>query len=192
MKKGMIAIAMAVFTYAGVNAQETSNGYEKGDVFISGAVGYSSQETGANESKSFQIAPQVGYFVSENIAVGAHLGYQNATSELAGVDTKDLDTYSVGVFGRYYFLPTDKFSIFGQLGVDYLYQDNNKADSSLDGIGVALAPGISYFVSDHFALEATVGLLGYSSVSPDGGESTDALDFGVNTNDIKLGVVYKF
>lgn len=192
MKKGLLAIAMAVFTYVGVNAQETSNGYQKGDIFISGAVGYSAEEAGSAESNNFEIAPKVGYFVNENIAVGAHLGYQNATAELGGRDTKDLSTISVGVFGRYYFLPTNKFSIFGQLGVDYLTVDDNMTDTNADGFGFAVAPGISYFVSNHFALEATFGVLGYSSVSPDGGDSVDSFNFGVDTNNIKLGIVYKF
>lgn len=192
MKKVMLTAALAIFTFAGASAQESGNGYQKGDVFVSGAVGFSSQESGAVESSTFKIMPQVGFFVNENIALGAHLGYQNATAETAGVDTEDINTISVGVFGRYYFLPTHKFSIFGQLGVDYLSMENDLTNTNADGFGVALAPGISYFLSNHFALEATFGILEYQSVSPDGGESTDAFNFGVDSDNIKLGIVYKF
>lgn len=194
MKKGLFIAALAVLGLTNVNAQETPNeGFAKGDLFISGAVGFDSQKTGDAKTNGFEIAPKLGYFVSENIAVGVQLGYQSTKSEDAlGEETGDFSTLALGAFGRYYFMPASKFSLFGQLGVDYLSTKDNLNDAKESGFGVAVAPGISYFVSNNFALEATFGILGYSTVEPDGGESTDSFNIGVDMSNINFGVVYKF
>lgn len=192
MRKVILVAALAVLGLS-ANAQEADNngGFAKDDLFISGSVGYSSESTGDIKNNQFEITPRLGYFVSENIAVGLQLGYQSVKDETPTGDTES-STFNVGAFGRYYFMPASKFSLFGQLGVDYMSTDYDAYKES--GFGVALAPGISYFVSNNFALEATFGILGYQTVEPDvdGAEATNTFDFGVNMNDINFGIVYKF
>jgi len=63
-----------------------------------------------------------------------------------------------------------------------------------NGVGFEFAPGFKYFVSDHFAIETTFGVLGYNSVKPDysGAESTDTLNIGLDLANINFGLVYKF
>ena len=94
-------------------------------------------------------------------------------------------------FTRYYNKPANQFSLFGQLSVDYLSLNDKISDAKATGFGVTIAPGISYFVSDNFALEATVGLLSYNSVKPDGGESTNTFDTGLDFSNVSFGLVYK-
>ena len=79
MKK-IILTAVAVFGFAFANAQEEekgNGGFAKGDVFVSGAVTFGSSKTGDFKANAFEIAPKVGYFVTENIAVGASVGFQS-------------------------------------------------------------------------------------------------------------------
>ncbi|APY00097.1 outer membrane beta-barrel protein [Lacinutrix venerupis] len=196
MKKLFFTAAIAVLGFTSVNAQEdvTVKGFEKGDVFISGAVGFGTEKTGDLDSNVFNIAPKAGYFVSNNIAVGLQAGFTSLSSDDNGVDTVDSNEYSVGAFGRYYFTPATQFSLFTELGVDYTSGDNKLTDVGYDGFDIAFAPGISYFVSKNFAIEASVGVLGYSTSEADfdGAESTDNFDVGLNLNDINFGVVYKF
>lgn len=195
MKKGLLIAALAVFGLTGVNAQETTTngGYAEGDLFISGAVGFDSQSAADAETNSFEIAPRLGYFVSENIAIGIQLGYQKTKSEDAfGTDTEDVSTFTAGAFGRYYFMPTNKFSLFGELGVAYLSTNYDLIDIKGNGFGAALSPGISYFVSNNFALEATFGVLSYASADIDGGVSANGFSIGLDMNDINFGIVYKF
>ncbi|MBW2961223.1 outer membrane beta-barrel protein [Mesonia sp. JHPTF-M18] len=99
------------------------------------------------------------------------------------------------VFGRYYFFNDNKFNLFGELGLGYGHtKDIN--DNKFNGINVGLAPGVNYFVSEHFALEATFGILGYTSAKPDiegvDNESTDSFQFSLNMSDINLGLIYRF
>lgn len=200
MKKIVLTVA-AVFAFGFANAQEeTSEGFKKGDAFISGAVGFGSTKTGDFKTSEFEIAPSAGYFVTENIAVGVSVGYLSSKIDAGTADVKN-STFSVGAFGRYYFTPASKFSIFGQLGVNYLSYDNEfdpetqtVGEFKGNGFGVKVAPGVSYFLAKNFAIEASFGVLGFETTKPDadGAEKTNSFDFGLDMRDIKLGLVYKF
>src|SRR5690606_17220279 len=157
MKKLLLSLA-AVFVFGLVNAQETeSNGFAKGDVFLSGSVGFSSESTGDVKTNGFNITPSAGYFVSENIAVGLSLGYTSTKDEAPNREDIKYSEFGIGAFGRYYFTPANKFSLFGQLGVGSQNgkYEQGSTEVKADGFNVAVAPGINYFVSEHFAREAT-------------------------------------
>lgn len=201
MKKVLLS-AIAVMAFGFANAQDVpTTGFSQGDVFITGSVGFGSEKTGDFKTNTFNISPKAGYFVTNNIALGVQLGYTTVkdTEDTPLGETEEKTTdLQIGAFGRYYFTPARNFSFFGQLSAGYL---SSKTETSpgggevkSDGVNVALAPGISYFVSDHIALEATFGILGYRTTKPDfdGAESTDNFDFGVNFSDINFGIVYKF
>lgn len=190
----------AVALFAAVNAQESTSteGFAQGNTFITGAVGYTSTTVDNEKVSGFTISPSVGYFVSPNIAVGAKVGYTNAKNENGSVEVTT-DVFTAGLFARHYWMPASKFSIFAELGADYrnITSDNNLPNSAKEkanGFGLQLAPGMNYFLNNNFALEAKVGVLGYSSDKPDyaGADATDNFNVGLNLNDITLGLVYKF
>ncbi|MBQ4819359.1 porin family protein [Aquimarina sp. MMG016] len=192
MKKLVLTVlALAAFTFA--NAQD--GGFAKGDIFISGAVGYSSETTGDIKDNTFVLSPRAAYFVTDNIAAGLRIGYESISEEFPGGEF-DETILTAGVFGRYYFTPGNKFSVFGELGLNYLSQkeDNGATDLDTTGFGLGVGPGVSYFISDSFALEAFWGAISYQTTEPDvdNSESTDEFNFGVNLEDITLGLVYKF
>ena len=98
-------------------------------------------------------------------------------------------------------MPASRFSIFAELGADYgtskVTEDNSPAADDVtkfNGFNIGFAPGISYFLSSNFALEATVGVVNYSTTKEDvsGAESTDNFNIGLNLNNVALGLVYKF
>ena len=136
--------------------------------------------------------------MSENIAVGARLGFSNLTED-DGEDKIKSNEFSAGLFGRYYWMPASKFSIFAELGVDYMNTSEDSGVSGAEkfktnGFGFAFAPGINYFLNNHFALEAKWGVLGFNSVKADveGAKATNNFNLGVNLSNINLGLVYKF
>lgn len=203
MKKIILsAVALVAFGFA-AQAQETTTsgegGFAQGDMFISGSVGFSNQKQGDDKTNTFEIAPRFAYFATSNIAVGAKVGYSTYKNEVAAGTTADRNAFTVGVFGRYYGTPASKFSLFGELGVDYSTV-NNKAiapateDVKTNGFGVGFRPGISYFVSSNFAIEATFGALSYNStkVDVDGAEAENTFNLNLNLTNIGFGLVYKF
>ena len=194
----MLVGALALFAAVNAQVSTSTEGFAQGSTFITGAVGFASESVAEEKTSGFTIAPSVGYFVTPNIAIGAKLGYTSLKNE-EGSYEETTDLLTAGVFGRYYWMPASKFSIFAELGADYR---NSSFDSGVAGIskaksngfGVAVAPGINYFVSSNFALEAKVGVAGYNSDKPDfaGAESQDNFNIGLDLNDVTLGLVYKF
>jgi opacity protein-like surface antigen len=202
MKKTLLSLT-ALFAFGVASAQEepATAGFQNGDVFISGTLAFSSEKTGDFKSNQFTVSPKVGFFVSNNIAVGVSLAYLSANQDISdSFDVYEQKTtgFEVGAFGRYYFTPASKFSIFAQLGAGYgsaKYEvEAIGSESKADGFNIELAPGFNYFVSNNLALEATFGILGYNTVKPDydGAESTDSFNIGIDLANINFGLVYKF
>ena len=193
----MLVGALALFAAVNAQVSTSTEGFAQGSTFITGAVGFASESIADDKTSGFTIAPSVGYFVTPNIAIGAKLGYTSLKNE-EGSYEETTDLLTAGVFGRYYWMPASKFSIFAELGADYrsLTEDDNTISNEYksNGFAIQLAPGMNYFLNNNFALEAKVGVLGYSSDKPDytGAEATDNFNIGLNLNDITLGLVYKF
>ncbi|CAC9974125.1 outer membrane beta-barrel protein [Flavobacterium panici] len=186
MKK-VILTAIAVLGFVFANAQTT--GFSKGDVFVSGAFNVGSQKTGDFKSSDFTLVPSAGYFVTENIAIGAKLGF--STSKEGDDKTNN---FTVGAFGRYYFTPASQFSVYGQAGFDYMNSKEKPSDFKSNTIGGNIGLGMSYFLSNHFAIEATWIGLGYyvDNNGGHGAEKTNTFGFGTDLRDVSFGVVYKF
>jgi len=199
MKK-IILSAIAVCAFGFANAQDTTTesaggkGFANGDIFVTGAVSIGSEKEGDIKTTSFEINPRVGFFVSDNIAIGGQIGYSSDKTDDDGTTTDEASTLSIGAFGRYYFTPASDFSLFGQLGLNYNTTDHGDADYKTNGFDAGLGLGLSYFVSDNFAIEATFGALGFTSEKDDtdGAENQTSFDLGLDMRSIGLGLTYKF
>jgi outer membrane protein len=193
MKKAIFTISFILLTTIIVNAQKSSEGFLKGSTFTSGQFAFNSETTGDKKTTSIDFSPTVGYFVSNNVAIGVQLGVTNNVSKFDGTKTSEKNGYSAGVLARYYMNPTNKFSVFGSAALNFgALNTKNSADTSNFSLG--FAPGISYFLSKHFAIETTIGRLGFSSIKPDvdGADATNSINFGLNLNAATFSLVYKF
>ena len=204
MKKVLLsAVALLAFGFANAQEEEKGNGgFAKGDVFVSGAVTFGSSKTGDFKVNAFEIAPKVGYFVTENIAVGASVGLQSLKFDDGSADATN-SGLGLGAFGRYYFTPASKFSLFAELGIDYTsFDEEFDAESGTvyassfesKELGFGLGAGMNYFVSSNFSIEAGVAVLGYSSNDNggDGADKTNTFSFGGDWRAVTFGVNYKF
>ncbi len=210
MKKIILSVA-AVLAFGFANAQDkkenSGEGFSKGDVFVSGTVNFGSSKnmpasatsgTILAEQSTFTIAPAVGYFVTDNIALGIGLGYTSGTSKATSVSNDDKSTtVMAGLMGRYYFTPSSKFS--GFLGAEFDYMSSSYTsvgfpDLKVNGFGFGIAPGFNYFISKNFALEASYGALNYSSAKADvtGAEASTEFKLNLDLTRINLGLNYKF
>ncbi|MEL1248528.1 outer membrane beta-barrel protein [Flavobacterium helocola] len=201
MKKVLLsAVALLAFGFANAQEEKSANGgFAKGDVFVSGSFGIASDKAydadlDFVESTGFSFMPKVGFFVTENIAVGGKLGFASMKAEVEGVDVEETSELSLGAFGRYYMTPASQFSVFAELGLDYNSTDYKLADLQKNGFGANLGLGLSYFVSSNFALEAGVAVLGFNSekFDVDGAETESSFGLGADLTNVSLGVVYKF
>lgn len=208
MKKVLLT-AIAVFAFGFANAQEstgsTSEGFSKSDIFITGSVGYGSSKQANLKETRFNFSPKAGYFVTDKIAVGLALNVGSYKDDNGFDEMTKYNYVSAGAFGRYYFTPASKFSIFGQLEFDYtstktsyvrtnIFDETFRGESKTNGFNVALAPGVNYALSNHFALEATWGILRYNTDKPDepGFPSRDTFEIGLDLSSLNFGLLYKF
>lgn len=195
MKKLLLMAAVAVFGFTNVNAQDenTTGGFAEGDVYVSGSVGFSTTKVADFKSNDFNFSPAVGYFISDNIALEANLLIGSGED----FDEDKTSTFGAGLGATYFFTPSSQFSFTVGAGVSYAstkFEPNGGEEAKVNAFGIAVAPGLNYFVSDCFALRASVGALSYTSAKPDaeGAESTNTFGLNLDLSDINFGVVYKF
>jgi Outer membrane protein beta-barrel domain len=176
------------YSYSG-----SSMGYKKGDIFASGQFGFSSKGQGDAKESTFGFVPSVGYFIGEKMAVGIAIGFKSSTSKPAQGDSTTNSAFLAGLFGRYYWTPKSQFSLFGQAGLEFASQSSGGNSGSVTTFGLGIKPGVSYFLSNHFNIDATFGQIGFSNTSGSGGGSSNTnFDFGFDLTQINFGLSYKF
>jgi outer membrane protein len=161
MKKILFAVCM-LFTMA-LSAQTM-----KGNWLVGGSGGFNSYKPdGASESgSSFHISPNLGYFVMDNLAVGASLGFESVKESYS--------SFGFGPFVRYYFANLgESAKLMGQVSytINSITPEGGKATS---GNTLGVAAGLAYFLNPHVALE---GIVGYRADSGDLGKGSG---FGIN------------
>ena len=179
MKK-IILTAAAVFAFSFANAQDAKSfGFAKGDIFGSATVSsVSSSVSGSDTATSF--APSVGYFVTDDIALSA--GFSTASA--GNVKSSDFQLGAAYVFNA-----KNQFSTNVSLGLAF---GSGTDGGDYKAMGLQLAYGVNYFVSNHFAVRADIAGLRYVSVTPDGGSAISTTTIGLDMSNLSLGLVYKF
>lgn len=161
MKKLFLSlIAMIAMTVA-VNAQ-----VEQGSFTVGGNVGFNTFSSDADNSddatSSFFIVPDVSYFVSDNIALGLGVGYENYSVKVDDDNKANAGIFRIEPYGRYYksFGGSDKFYFFGELRVNLGFGSSKVTalgtendGPSFTTIGAALSPNFAFFPSEKFAIE---------------------------------------
>lgn len=186
MKKVMFMAAFAVFGLSHVNAQEVepNYGFQESDILLEGSLGFNSTKDKNTDTKTngFSINPKIGYFITEDFAVGVEGAYGSATSEIAGLDVLDNKEFGAGVFARYYFLDLGKrFKTYTELGVGYASIKDKINDTKADGFGAGLNLGINYFVTDKIAISfGLADIVSYTSAKADGGKAVSGFNADIN------------
>ncbi len=133
-----------------------------------------------NTAFSLSLNPKVGYFIEDNMALGAmvNLGINTSTGYTSV-------NYGIGIFGRYYIadqkaqvLKHSRFFLEGNVGINGL---NTKVTGqkavTTNGLGIGFGPGFAYFITPNVGLEA---LLKYNLTVGIGNSVTNnQLGFGI-------------
>ena len=185
MKKLLLSAAVAVLGFSEMNAQEAKTyGFSEGDLFLEGNVGFSSTNDKNTDEKTngFNISPSVGYFITEDIAIGGRISLESYKEEIAGVDTEDNFGFGVGAFGRYYFLDLgERFKTNAEFGLGYASLDNKIVDVKENTFGAGLGLGINYFVTEKIALSFGLkNVLSFSTskLDADGAKAVSGFNLG--------------
>src|SRR5690606_9273516 len=104
--------------------------------------------------------------------------------------------FGAGLGATYFFTPSSKFSFTVGAGVAYASskeEEEGSDDFKVNSFGIAVAPGVNYFISDNFALRASIGALSYTSSKADfdGAEAINTFGLNLDLSDINFGLTYK-
>ena len=198
MKQRLLILSFFLFAII----SSASAQIEKGNHYLGGSLSYSYDggpgtttlynfPTGytnytVNKVASLEIAPQFGYFLSKNWAIGIQPNYSRSsgtetnafTSTATGVDSyTTVNNYHIDVVGltitlRHYTMITDRLGIFPEFGISS--QNNVKAFS--DGeLTVLASPNIVFFATPRLGINMGFGNIKY------------ATDYHFNYNYFNLG-----
>lgn len=172
----------------------SSSQVEKGKLFAGGNFGYNlttddtKADTGSVRNSTVNnltILPSVGYFLSNRIALGIRTGINSRTEETpdAIMQKNVRSMFEISPFGRYYIwkygsgnglfsasgavgLFTD-VSFSARFGSEKHYIDDEILSQKISNLSCGISPGIFYYLTDKFSLEAKFGFFGYKSETLD-------------------------
>ncbi len=155
MKKisALFIAGMAIF-----GAHQASAQIQKGNLMVGASLAdMNIKLQKGNTDLSLTLNPKIGYFIQDNIAIGAEvkIGFAHNSASNA-------INYGIGAFGRYY-VSSKQFELlkharfFGEVNAG-LVGDNIKPKGmpsvSTNGLGIGFGPGVAYFITPNIGLEA--------------------------------------
>jgi hypothetical protein len=162
-----------------------AQGPAAGRLFVMGSVGYSSEKGAGADAKAtgtLTFAPGAGYFLNDNIALGAKLIFKSASNSGKSAGS----TFGLGAFGRYYITKDvlgAKGSFFADATLSYTSEKGGDADAkATNTIGLGVGPGFALFPTPKLGFEITLpNVLGFYSSSNDGKAAGSGFGIGAST-----------
>jgi len=223
MKKSLLLVAMLLSGSFAFAQLSKGNVLVTGAFSISGNANeqkINGTTTDGPTTTSFSFIPNVSYFITNNFSVGLELGLISNTNKEIDVNgnttvtNKDVTT-SVGIapFVRYYVPLGQNFYFYGQggFGINSGNTENTrtsvttvgnntitnevKSQSDVAAFNVRFRPGITYFLNNRFAIDASIGLLGLESSTTKIGDNEykqTQFDFNIIPNSLNFGLSYRF
>ena len=176
------------------------------------------------EGHTFSASPYFGYFLWNNICLGGRYNYHRDyfflgqfdlnLGEDFNISLEDLyyleHTHEVAAFGRLY-QPLDRkniFAFFSEVRAIYAYsvgKNTTGSGAEFDGsferahtLQLAFCPGMTAFVTDFMAAEASIGIMGlkyrwknqHTNRVENGSSHSGGMNFKFNLLSINLGVTF--
>jgi hypothetical protein len=194
MKKTALLFMFSLAFFCVFAQKSKTVGFATNDLIASGAIAFSVIDNAPSSTTDFKVAPSVAYFLTDNFALGFNLGYGSSRTKTSNVISDDNDLLEFGLHARYFFTPTNAFSLFSQTSFNYVSANDQLAKVKNNGFEFALAPGINYFLSENVALQATLGRIFYNTSKSDvqGAKSNNTFGLNLDLSSISFGLNYKF
>lgn len=172
-----------------LNAQISKGNWMVGSSFFYGNVNGGKSETSYSNtptvynsdsnSINFGIAPYMGYFIKDKLAVGGQIGASfyhskststNTSSTTTVESTYDSPSFFIGPFVRYYFIKDQKWTPYVHAEFNYGIQPTKSESVSSTGSSSTTKSnsssywdsgarfGMAYFLNSHVALQIYTGL----------------------------------
>lgn len=177
-----------------------------------------------SDGYTFKVTPVVSYFIRDNISIGGRFAVSRTVTKLDNInlslgddlsfeiqDYEDIsNTYSGAIFLRTYLNLGDskRFGLYNEARVMYGYsQSKSTTGKGLDltglhqlkhNLNIGIAPGLTCFINDFTAVEASVSVAGLNFNWYDqkedqvykGKRTSSSASFKINLLSIDLGIVF--
>lgn len=193
MKKYIFVAVLAFFAISSAQAQ-----VGQGRIMVGGNVGMNQSTGGNNTSTTLSFNPSIGYFITDNIALGAGLimtSTSNTTTVINTTTRNTTNTIGLAPFARYYGEIVEKFYWFGNAGIaissSTFRQTVNNTTTVNPGNNIFqfnFGGGLAFFPSEKFQIEMAYNVLTFQSV----GNGSSNVGFGLNTFSPSLGFRFFF
>jgi outer membrane protein len=198
MKKVLFVLSVLVVSVAGLKAQTV-----QGTFSVGGAVGVSNEkdENDGEDTRSseFNFSPSVGYFVIDNLMVGANLSIVNGKEDDGFGGDDKYSAFFFGPFARYYkFTSNEQFAFFAEGGFQFgTYKDkpDGQNETKAGAFQFYVSPGFAYFFNEHWVVDLSFQAISFTSYDPDKDNDNDkstTFNFGFQTFNPSIGVRYNF
>lgn len=179
MKKILLTLVVAAASLA-ANAQ----------VWVGGSLGYNHTKFNDLKVNTFEVKPEVGYTLSDKWDIALGVGFESI--KVTGLDA--VTNFAVAPYARYTFYQTGKVGFILDAGFsvktgDFYVEDLDDYVNDDTQWGIGIRPGIKFAASDKVTLIATLGGLGYMTMSD---VDYDKFGFNVNGNNLTFGFYYSF
>jgi len=186
MKKIILSAIVAVCAIS-ANAQ----------IWAGGSVGFNVGKVGdgADNITKFEIAPEVGYNVSDNLAVALELGFtsQNGAFDAEGYPAgankynKSLTSFRVNPYARYTFAESGIAKFFVDGGMSFTTYNQDRGNT----IGFGVRPGVAIELSEKVSVVTKLGYVGYKFASEKAGKG-NVFGLGIDNTNLSFGIYYNF
>ncbi|WP_298549139.1 outer membrane beta-barrel protein [uncultured Aquimarina sp.] len=195
IKYALIALFISSMAYS--QEEKKSYGFNKGDIFISTALNYG----GFDSIDAFYIRPSAGYFLTSNISLGLQSEFLVSESS----NFSSINSFGIGINGRYYFMPKKRFNVFAELALDKTTEKrtstflNRNTESEVHQLSATISTGINFFITKKFSVFAKADLWKFSRTIFKSQTSEDFFqienkrtDYRSGIQDLSIGLQFKF
>lgn len=172
MKKIVLFLFVAIATLS-VSAQ---------DIYVGGT--FSLWRNDDINQTSFNIAPEVGYNLSETWALGVELKY--AHDYLEGISTNQ---FIIAPYARFSYYENKIVRLFVDGGFGFSTTKIKDAGDAFNGFEIGFKPGIAVKLNQHFSVIAKCGFLGYQE---DYSSLGSAFGLKLTSENLSFGFHYEF
>ena len=178
-KMKLLAMFFFVFIVKEIRAQ----GFEKNQFSIIANVGLDNEIMSGKDKTSYYFGLDGGLFVSNCVNLGLNFGVNN----IADIS----DNFFMRFKSTFYATPKNKFSLFGSISAGYF--ETKLQGEQFKGYDFFINPGVNYFVTDAFAINASVGNIGYKTYKSDSNKNikSEEIKLDFNFSQITIGLLYR-
>lgn len=187
-----------------------------GKGFIGGAFSFSTytnkQKSGSTttvngNSSNFHFGPRAGFFLADNLAVGAGVGFSRSSTTTPNYSLNEdrivrSSNFSLSPFARYY-LGSDAVGFFAEVNSSLGFGSSKTTlgNTTTEGpnttnFSLGVAPGFYFYVTENLSLDTRFGFLGFSrsqsKINDDYKSFTNGFSMDFSPNAIYFGLLFHF